>query len=281
MQQAASIFFWVMGFGLFTATSLAACLDIDTNVGSMKFKQDKGSPKVGDYGNCIDIEAGCGDLGKMAFMKMPFTMTVNLDYDAGSLSVNSMAFKQSTIVLNLECGSGCGNGNCGGSTSPTTANCGCPIRTNSLGAGGHTGITVKTCCSGFTGCGDGPAPVSPSPDPPPPPPPPHPSPPPPSPSPPAAVCGTGTIFDAISGKCKINCDENDPPGRRLSERPLTPADAAASDTAKESREQSTRARKAIDSHLASQPDLDDAQRSALSYHLERLAAESLWFPEEE
>ena len=89
------------------------------------------------------------------------------------------------------------------------------------------------------------------------------------------------ICDAISGKCKINCDENDPPGRRLSERPLTPADAAASDTAKESREQSTRARKAIDSHLASQPDLDDAQRSALSYHLERLAAESLWFPEEE
>ena len=107
----------------------------------------------------------------------------------------------------------------------------------------------------------------------------------PPPAAPPVVCGPGTTLDANSSTCEINCDENNPPsnppGRRLSESPFAPADADASDTARESREQSVRARKVIDSHLASQPDLDDALRSVISYHLERFAAERLWFTEEE
>ena len=105
----------------------------------------------------------------------------------------------------------------------------------------------------------------------------------PSPSPPPAappvVCGPGTTLDGNT--CKIDCDESNPPGRRLSENPFAPADADASDTARESREQSARAGKAVDSYLASQPDLDDAQRSVISFHLERFAAEILWFTDEE
>ena len=110
----------------------------------------------------------------------------------------------------------------------------------------------------------------------------------PPPAAPPVVCGPGTTLDANSSTCEINCDENNPPsnppGRRLSERPFTPADGAdadASDTARESREQSARAGKAIDSYLASQPDLDDALRSVISPHLKRFAAEILWFTEEE
>ena len=107
----------------------------------------------------------------------------------------------------------------------------------------------------------------------------------PPPAAPPVVCGPGTTLDANSSTCEINCDENNPPsnppGRRLSESPFAPADADASDTARESREQSARAGKAIDSYLASQPDLDDALRSVLSSHLKRFAAEILYFTEEE
>ena len=133
----------------------------------------------------------------------------------------------------------------------------------------------------YSGCGIGTvlADSSPSPSPPVPPPMPPPSPPPPE----TGFCGPGTTLDGST--CKINCDENNPPsnppGRRLSESPFAPADADASDTARESREQSARAGKAIDSYLASQPDLDDALRSVLSSHLERFAAEILYFTDEE
>eukprot|EP00964_Phaeocystis_antarctica_P093784 scaffold60600_cov68-Phaeocystis_antarctica.AAC.4 len=150
----------------------------------MKFKQNGGSPKVGDNGHCIDISSGSSKIGKMSFGKMGFVMTMNLDYAAGSLSsVHSMAFKQTSLILNLECSSGCGNGNCGGS-SPTTATCGCTIRENSLESGDHSSVTVNTCCGGFTNCVTGRPVSSPPPPPPPSPPPPPPPSPPPSPPPP-------------------------------------------------------------------------------------------------
>ena len=268
-----SMFFWVMGFACFAAPS-AACVAITSDVDNMEFKQNGGSPKVGDNGDCIDVSEGCDEIEKKGFHRMGFTMTVNVDYasSADTLSIDTQGFKETDIILNMECkpGADCGDGNCA-----SYSDCGCDIRPLSHD-GGPSSITVNSCCNGFTGCGAGP--VSPSPDPPPPPP----SPPPPSPSPPAAapvVCGPGTTLDGNT--CKIDCDESNPPGRRLSENPFAPADADASDTARESREQSARAGKAIDSYLASQPDLDDALRSVISPHLKRFAAEILWFTEEE
>ena len=237
--------------------------------------------------SCGVLTSSTSSIGKMEFKSSSMADMV-VKYSGSSVEFGMMAFKMTPgngndFTVHMECSGGsCTKGAGCSYASSSCSNCvSCPSWCTARTVEGAkkwdsnaNSLSFVTYCGGEFGS-------DPSPSPDPPPPPPSPSPPPPSPSPPAAVCGTGTIFDAISGKCKINCDENDPPGRRLSERPLTPADAAASDTAKESREQSTRARKAIDSHLASQPDLDDAQRSALSYHLERLAAESLWFPEEE
>ena len=237
---------------------------------------------------CGVLTSSTGSVSKMQFKDSGMADMVVLN-TGSSVKFEKQAFKgtpsSGAFTVHMECSGGsCTKGAACTFTAGSCSDCvSCPSCTGDerkVESGDSKWYKEANSLSFVTYCG-GEFGSDPSPSPDPPPPPPSPSPPPPSPSPPAAVCGTGTIFDAISGKCKINCDENDPPGRRLSERPLTPADAAASDTAKESREQSTRARKAIDSHLASQPDLDDAQRSALSYHLERLAAESLWFPEEE
>ena len=145
MPQAASMLFWVMSFGCLAAPSSASCLDLNSDVTSMYFKMDKGKVgsnkhgiKVGNNDDCIDILPGSNSLASMSFMKMPFTMTVNVNYASSDpLSVSGSAFQMTPIIVKLECDSGCGNGDCKGSTSLTEANCGCPVRTNSLGAGGH------------------------------------------------------------------------------------------------------------------------------------------------
>ena len=250
--------------------------------GTCNFKNQKGCEKkyASSFSNgCAEFDSSAGKVGKMAFKKQNLA-DVYVHYGGSALVLDKQAFSMAntdegttTLHLGASCPGGCAAGTActAGSSGPSCPGS-CDTRQIDGASQWNTHISdILTYCDA-----NAPAPtpaVSPSP-----------SPPPPSPSPPAAapvVCGPGTTLDADSSTCKINCDESNPPGRRFSESPFAPADADASDTARESREQSARAGKAIDSYLASQPDLDDALRSALSSHLERFAAEILWFTEEE
>ena len=171
--------------------STVTCFEINSNVEKRSgFRQD-GNGRVSSNNNCIDIFTGSSKLGMMAFMNMGFTMTVNVDYaSAGSLSLHSMAFMGTNVVLNMECAAGeCGVGDCGSDES----NCGCKVRALSTSMGGAVDLKINSCCNGFTACGGGTVaspspslapPPSPPPPPPSPPPPPPPSPPPSPPSPP-------------------------------------------------------------------------------------------------
>ena len=222
--------------------------------------------------SCGVLTSSTSSIGKMEFKGSSMADMV-VKYSGSSVEFDKMAFKDTPgngndFTVHMECSGGsCTKGvGCSYSASDCSNCVSCPSCTARTVTGVSQWYSNAYSLSFVTYCG-GEFGSDPSPSPDPPPPPPSPSPPPPSPSPPAAVvCGPGTTFDGSS--CIIDCDET---GRRLAEM----------DTAKESREQSTRARKAIDSYLASQPDIKDAQRSVISSHLERFAAEILWFTEEE
>ena len=284
---------WLVGFAYFVASTEAeACTQINTDLG-MKARENQNFD-----GDCVELLDGSTSIGKMAFKSSDMADLYVNYYASNTLTFDKMALKATpggetggALTVHVECSeASCTTGTCSSSTCSKNAGCDnvvictgtCTHRRMDGGkqwnSNLNTGSSIVACCAGTCG------PAAPSP-PPPSPSPPSASPPPlpPSPSPPPAaapvVCGPGTTLDGNT--CKIDCDESNPPGRRLSENPFAPADADASDTARESREQSARAGKAIDSYLASQPDLDDALRSVISPHLKRFAAEILWFTEEE
>ena len=279
-----SMFTWV-GFACLVASSEADC-GLCTSAGCTGTCAPASAAGCGNsqVDNCLVIDdTYTGSLGMMTFSGSSLT-SLYIEYDTASLGIGKMGLKAGPSIVYMECSdpsSADCNSDC---MEPSCDTCppSCPCTTRPWGSIHSMGfkneaVDFRTCCG--SGCETG---LTAEPPPPSPPPPPPPSPPPPSPSPPAAECGIGTKPDPNPPyACIIDCDES---GRRLFETPsTTPADADASEIARESREaeQSARARKAIDIYMASLPNLDDAQRSVLAYHWEKIAAESLWFPEQE
>eukprot|EP00964_Phaeocystis_antarctica_P109402 scaffold73864_cov63-Phaeocystis_antarctica.AAC.5 len=147
VPRLASLFIWGMCCSCLVAPSAAACLDITEDVAEENYKQDQAgtSPigKVSDNDNCIDIGTGVNSFDKKAFFKMGFPMTVNVCYSgaAGSLSVGTMAFKMTAIVMNMECSpsTGCGSG--------------CTFRTLTGMNADASSVTTTTACNGAFTCG--------------------------------------------------------------------------------------------------------------------------------